>query len=196
MKILRTLTAILIILVLALALSSCAQMPIKSENITSPEPAPETTSKTIKSEDMEEEPGPALENSVPGAPQQKQEEPPAQYEQQIKVKYEPKADTIAVMKDALAKNKPILIDFWAVWCGPCKELKPIIEELQAQYSSDMIFLSIDVDDTEGSKLADEFKVEFIPDIVIMNANHEITAHYNDFVDKGSLEKSIKAAIGS
>lgn len=162
---------------------------------SAPEPA---VSQQQQTTDPLEQPETGLQDlpgqKQPGSGSSQSATPPSQYDQQIKVKYQPKPDTIKVMTDALATGKPILIDFWAAWCGPCQSQKPIIKELEAAYSDQVIFLEIDVDDSEGSKLADEFKVEYIPDIVIINAKQEIAAHYNGFVDKRTLEQSIKSAV--
>ena len=80
---------------------------------------------------------------------------------------------IAINKDKLNEikelNKPILIDFYANWCGPCKMLSPIIDEI-AEERDDIIVAKVNVDDE--SELAEEFGVFSIPTLVVIK-NGEI-----------------------
>ena len=64
-------------------------------------------------------------------------------------------------------NLPKLWDFWATWCPPCKELKPIIEALAKEYEGKIEIKSINVD--ENKDLAQKFKVQAIPTLVFLDA---------------------------
>jgi len=67
-------------------------------------------------------------------------------------------------KEVLNSDIPVLIDFWAEWCSPCKMLLPIIEELAAEVT-DAKICKINVD--EQSELAVQFKIMTIPTLVVM-----------------------------
>jgi thioredoxin len=62
-------------------------------------------------------------------------------------------------------NKPAIIDFHAVWCGPCKKLNPILEELALKYKNKVIFYKIDVD--KEKELAQGFGIQSIPTILFI-----------------------------
>lgn len=66
--------------------------------------------------------------------------------------------------EAINSEKPVLIDFWATWCGPCRMLAPIIEEI-ANEREDVKVCKVNVDDEPA--LANAFRIESIPTLVVM-----------------------------
>ena len=72
-------------------------------------------------------------------------------------------------QEVLASDKPVLLDFWASWCGPCRMVSPIVDEI-AEERSDIKVGKINVD--EQSELAARFRVMSIPTLVVMK-NGEI-----------------------
>ncbi len=66
--------------------------------------------------------------------------------------------------EVIASEKPVLLDFWAPWCGPCRAVVPIVEEI-ARERSDIKVCKVNVD--EQSELARQFRVMSIPTLVVM-----------------------------
>ena len=67
-------------------------------------------------------------------------------------------------KEVLKSDKPVLIDFWAEWCVPCKKIEPIIEELSEEFKNHVKFLRLNVD--ENPSIAYEYEIRGIPTLVL------------------------------
>lgn len=83
---------------------------------------------------------------------------------------------------------PVLVDFKAAWCGPCKQLRPILEDIQKEYAGKINIVYIDVD--ENKSLADEMKISSIP-LMVYHKNGKVVLNLEGFSDKASLIKSLK-----
>ena len=67
-------------------------------------------------------------------------------------------------EDVINSNLPVLIDFWAEWCGPCKSISPIIEEISVDYKGRMLVCKINIDDNPSTP--SKFSVRGIPTLLI------------------------------
>ena len=78
------------------------------------------------------------------------------------VKYVNAAGLEEIIKTSV---KPVFCDFWANWCGPCRMLAPVFEELSEKYNGQAIFVKIDVDDEECEAAAIKYGITSIPNII-------------------------------
>ena len=86
---------------------------------------------------------------------------------------------------------PLVVDFWAPWCGPCRMVGPVIEELATAYDGKVVIGKCNVDDEE--ELAAEFGIMSIPSILFFK-NGEIVDKHVGAATKNLLEEKIKALL--
>ena len=93
-------------------------------------------------------------------------------------------------REVLNSDKPVVVDFWATWCGPCMMLSPIMEELDGE-KPDVKFCKLNVDDERD--LAIEYGVQSIPMLLFVK-NGEIAGTSIGYADNASIRARIEAAL--
>jgi thioredoxin 1 len=88
---------------------------------------------------------------------------------------------------------PVIMDFWAEWCGPCQMMGPVFEELSEEYSGRLKFVKINVG--EAQELASKFGVRGIPTLVIVKGGEE-ASRIVGFLQKEELKAKIDEALSS
>ena len=73
---------------------------------------------------------------------------------------------------ALKTDKPVLVDFWAAWCGPCRMVGPVIEEISNEYSDKAVVGKVDIDSNQ--EYAAKYGVRNIPTVLVFNKGEIVT----------------------
>lgn len=91
-------------------------------------------------------------------------------------------------KEVLQSEKPVLVDFWAPWCGPCKAIGPVVEELAGQYQDKMAFAKLNVDDNPSTP--GKYGIKAIPTLIFFKDGKPFET-ITGLTSKSRLDTTIK-----
>ena len=93
--------------------------------------------------------------------------------------------------EVMESQTPVFVDFWAEWCGPCRMVSPVVEELASEYPGKVKFVKVNVD--ESGELASKYNVFSIPTLAILHKG-EIIAQQVGAASKASYKSMIENAL--
>ena|SRR5215210_726909 len=109
----------------------------------------------------------------------------------------PETKTVQIVEDkdfqnfVLEAETPVVVDFWAPWCGPCRMVSPIVEELSTEYGEKVRFAKMNTDDNEETTV--QFGVFSIPTLIVFNKGREVNRLVG-FAPKEQLRRQIDRSI--
>lgn len=87
-------------------------------------------------------------------------------------------------------KQPVFCDFWASWCGPCRMLAPVFEDVSDKYEGEAVFVKIDVDEEDSEAAAVKYGISSIPNIIVFKGGKPVDNSLG-FVPQAALEAFVE-----
>lgn len=100
--------------------------------------------------------------------------------------------TDANAQELIASGKPVIIDFWATWCGPCVAMSPIIDELAKEYEGQVVIGKYNVD--EEGDLSSQYRIMSIPTILFFKNGEKTSIRLAGSQPRATIEEKIKELL--
>ncbi len=97
------------------------------------------------------------------------------------------------MAEVIKSETPVLVDFWAPWCGPCQMMAPVLEELSADFSGKLKVVKVDTDLPENQQLAIDYQIQSIPNLKLFK-NGQLIKDFIGYRPKDVFATELKEFI--
>jgi thioredoxin 1 len=95
--------------------------------------------------------------------------------------------------DVIKSETPVLVDFWAPWCGPCRAIAPVVEELAGEYQGKVSFAKLNTDDNQRTAM--KYGIMSIPTLLVFRGGNEV-ARVIGVQSKQNLKKTLDSVVGA